>query len=332
MKKFKAVMSQELSILSDNIQRTGDPLGMRAMYWTEWAKGLGLPRAGETVVFTGRMYQMLPYVSSLASLLGSAQRVLQEGRTIGNIISVGNRLLGDQIIRLRANKEQKFKSTAVLRGIVKALSVTGCKPAYLYDDEPYSGALLYDLGLDGFLREHVNKVYSTLERHGVRQVICVDPHTLFMLREVYPKYINDYKLEIKHYIDVLLENVDELREIQKGNIGGGFVIHDSCFMARSLGIVEQPRKLLRSLGVKTLEPENTKLNTSCCGGPIEYAYPRLSALVSRERAEELARVSKNILVQCPFCLLNLGKYQQELGIKVLDLGEFIWMILKQGQP
>lgn len=326
MKGSKNFIAQDLSILRDNIQKTGDPLGIKTVYWTEWAKGLNLPRESETVIFTSRMYQMLPYLSQTTSLIAWAKPFLSRA-ALGNVISIGNRLMGSLIIRLRASKAQKCRSTRALRGVVTALIATGCKPAYLYEDEPYSGALLYDLGLDEALGEHISKVYNTLKRHGVKEVIGVDPHTVFMLKEVYPKYIDNYVLEVKHYSYILLENSDKLGEIQKRRLEGKFVIHDPCFMARNLGIVEQPRRLLESLGVTVLEPENTKLNTFCCGGPIEYAFPEMTEKVSRMRIEELAKVSKNMVVTCPICFLNLNKYEQELGVKVLDLGELLYKVV-----
>ncbi len=145
-----------------------------------------------------------------------------------------------------------------------------------------------------------------------------------MLREVYPRYISNYELEVRHYLDILAENSDELKRVQKRRREGKFTIHDSCVMARDLGIIEPPRKVLESLGVTVLEPENTKLNTSCCGGPIEYAFPHMTDRVSRMRMDELAEVSKNIAVACPICLLNLTTYEQEIGVSVSDVGELLF--------
>jgi len=33
------------------------------------------------------------------------------------------------------------------------------------------------------------------------------------------------------------------------------------------------------------------------------------------------------VVTCPICFLNLNKYEQELGVNVLDLGEILYELL-----
>ena len=106
-----------------------------------------------------------------------------------------------------------------------------------------------------------------------------------------------------------------------------FVIHDSCYLTRELGIIEQVRGISSSLGITIIETENTKLDTACCGGPIEYAFRDLTEEISRTRIQELANVSKNIIVECPICLINLRKYEKEMGIKVWDMGELLFEAL-----
>jgi Fe-S oxidoreductase len=325
VKRSKRFLSEVLSTLKDNIQRTGDPLGMKTVYWTEWAKGLDLPRSGKTVLLTARMYQMLPYIMQVTGLIASSKPFLSRSG-FGAMVNLGNRIMGDKIIRLKSLGSQNIRSRSkkILLGIANALSTIGEKPAYLYEDEPYSGVLLYDLGLDEYIEEHIIKVYRLLKRHNVNKVIAVDPHTVFVLKEIYPKYIEDYDIEVKHYLEILSENDETIKKSCKKHLEKEFVIHDSCYMTRELGIIEQARRISASLGITILEPENTKLDTACCGGPIEYAFRDLTEKVSRTRIQELANVSKNIIVECPICLINLSKYEKEMGIKVWDMGELLF--------
>jgi len=328
MRRSKRFVSGVLSTLRDNIQRTGDPLGIKKVYWTEWAKGLNLPRSGETILLTARMYQMLPYIMQITGLVASAKPFLSR-RGLGEIVNMGNRIMGDKIIRLKSlgSKNIRSKSKNILKGIVSALGAIGQRPAYLYEDEPYSGVLLYDLGLDEYIEGHIEKVYSLLKSQKVKRIIGVDPHTVFMLKEIYPKYIDNYDIEVKHYLEILSENNEALKKSCKKDIEKEFVIHDSCYLTRELGIIEQVRRVSESLGITIIEPENTKLDTACCGGPIEYAFRDLTEKVSRTRIQELANVSKNIIVECPICLINLRKYEREMGIKVWDMGELLFEAL-----
>ena len=76
MRRSKRFVGEVLSTLKDNIQRTGDPLGLKGVYWTGWAKGLNLQKGGETILLTARMYQMLPYIMQITGLVASAKPFL----------------------------------------------------------------------------------------------------------------------------------------------------------------------------------------------------------------------------------------------------------------
>jgi Fe-S oxidoreductase len=329
MRRSKRFVSEVLTTLKDNIQRTGDPLGIKGVYWTKWTKGLRLPREGGIVLLTARMYQMLPYIRQVTNIVASAKPLLSRSG-LGAMVNMGNRLMGDKVIRLGAlgSGEVRMKSRNALLGIARGLSAVGSMPAYLYEQEPYSGVLLYDLGLDEYIEEHIQEVYRLLKDHNVREVICVDPHTTFMLKEVYQKYIEDFGIEVHHYLEVLSENNRALEKACKEAIHKEFVIHDSCYLTRELGVIEQLRRVSESIGITLVEPENTKLDTACCGGPIEYAFQDLTEKVSRARIEELSAISRDILVVCPICLINLQKYEKELGINVWDMGELLLRALQ----
>lgn len=327
MQHSKILISQALATLKDNMDRTGDPLGFKKPYWTDWADGKAMAREGSTVLLTARMYQMLPYVIQETELVESARSLLPllSVKAFAKMVAMGNAMAGETIVRLKARgaKDIRIKGDTALTGILAALRRAGQDPAYLYEKEPYSGVLLYDLGLEEEIAPHVRKVYQQLKNQGVRQVITVDPHTTHMLREVYPKYILNYDLQVKHYLEVLAENTEKITGHNAKDLPEDFVLHDSCVMTRDLDIIEQARQVTQRLGIKLLEPENCRQNTACCGGPVEYAYGDLSCKISRIRIQELAAVSKNIVVTCPICLINFSKYEKELGIRVWDMGELL---------
>jgi Fe-S oxidoreductase len=306
------------------MERTGDPLGFKGIYWTEWAEGLGLSKEGRTLLLTARMYQMLPYVIHATNLVTTARPFLST-RGLDMFLAMGNRLAGEKVIRSKARGENEIKDKGekVLRGIVAGLQAVGQRPAYLYEAEPYSGVLLYDLGLEEDIAPHINRVYDLLKDRGVEEVITVDPHTTFMLKEIYPRYIKDFDIKVKHYLEFLSQETGLFREAGGENLPQRFVIHDSCVMTRDLGIVEEARKILENLGIKLCEPESTKKDTACCGGPVEYAFSDLSHQISSLRISELAGVDNNVLVTCPICLINLSRYERQWGIRVWDMGEVL---------
>jgi Fe-S oxidoreductase len=246
------------------------------------------------------------------------------------MLSVGNRFTGEPLLRWKARgySEIKERVKKSLQGIEKALQHVGCRPAFLYEDEPYSGALLNDLGLEDQMKVHIHKVYKALLESGSREIITVDPHTTHMLKDIYPKHVENYALPVSHYLERLTRDSNKLNVFSGRLPITELVIHDSCVMTRNLGIIEQTRTIARQLGFKLVEADNNRLDTACCGGPVEYAFGELSEQISKIRIRELASFSSNILVTCPICLINFMKYEQELGVRVWDMGEILFSVLE----
>lgn len=325
MNRSKTLISEALATLADNFDRTGDPLGFKSTYWTAWSKGLNLPKEGETLLFTGRMYQMMPYIIQTTKLISFA-RPFMVIRGANRLIRFGNRVAGETLIGLKAIQSREIRKRGIktLKGIVAALKAVGIHPSYLYEEEPYSGVLLHDLGMNGDVVSHMKRVYKLLKNRGVKQIITTDPHSASMLKTIYPQYLKVFDLEIKHYLEVLSDKAALLKDARKESIEKKFVIHDSCVMTRDLGLVEQPRKVAAALGIDLIEPKNARMNTACCGGPIEYAFGELSEKVSSVRSKELSEFSKNAIVNCPICLINLSKYETPSGMRVWDMGELLF--------
>jgi Fe-S oxidoreductase len=328
MEYSKRLILNALSTLKENVERTGDPLGFCNDYWSSWASDLNLPHSGNTILFTSRMYQMLPYVLAATRMVSSLKPLLRL-KGLDRMLSIGNRFTGEPLLRWKARGYSEIKERAIksLQGVEKALQQVGCQPAFLYEEEPYSGALLNDLGLEDSMKAHIHKVYKTLLKSGSREIITVDPHTTHMLKDIYPQHIENYALSASHYLERLTRDSNRLNAHSDRLPITELVIHDSCVMTRNLGIVDQTRAIARQLGLKVVEADNNRLDTACCGGPVEYAFGELSEQISKIRISELASFSSNILVTCPICLINFMKYEQELGVRVWDMGEILFSVL-----
>jgi Fe-S oxidoreductase len=187
--------------------------------------------------------------------------------------------------------------------VARLLQRAGVAFGYLYEDDLYSGALAHDLGADEAVAVHARRVAGILRKHGVREVITLDPHTTTMLRTVYPKLVEGYDVRVRSYLEVLAE-----RGLPVGvPLSGTVTIHDSCVYARYEGIVDEPRRLLASVGLTVAEPENAGQWTWCCGGPAESLFPTTAAAIAGKRVEQLRAVAPDCVTMCPICLVNLRK-------------------------
>ena len=107
---------------------------------------------------------------------------------------------------------------------------------------------------------------------------------------------------------------------------GAGTYHDSCSGLRELGVKEQPRRLLRSVGgLKLSEMTSPEV---CCGfgGTFCVKYPEISnAMVSEKSADIAATGADTLLAGDLGCLLNMaGKLQREgSAVRVRHVAEVL---------
>jgi len=290
-----------LRMLAEQVEETGLPVPVPERVVWEWSEGLGLPRRGEALLFTGALYQLVPYIEEAVRQLER----LEESRRAGRLLGVARRLGGSRLARLvlRPPRERVEWSRSVLRSIVGLLRGAGVEVAYDPGLDAYSGILLYDMGLDDAFRMHAERVARKLVDSGARLIITVDPHTTHALRTVYPRILPWFDLEVKSYLEVL----DEKGYKPKPGPGADVTIHDPCLYARREGVIEQPRRLLAAAGYRVVEARRSRRMTYCCGGPLESIAPRLSRAIAERRLRELAEASRTVVTMCPICYSNLSR-------------------------
>lgn len=308
-------LSDIASIIRENIAKRGNPIGVDRSVCSSWAKDLGIPRGGDTIIYTSCMYQSIPYLIELVGLLEKLERgpgiFMSMGMMLARVLDVTS------IIRKYGADLERFNN--MVRSIALALRKQGVDIGYLYEDEPYSGSLLYELGFEDDFVSHAKTVFSIFRERGVRRIITIDPHTHYILSKVYPRYIDGYNVQVIHYTEIL----DPSKLEKAMDIGPDATIHDPCLLARFSRIVEPQRSILKSIGVNVKEPQRSGLRTRCCGGPIEALSPTLSKRIGEQRVEELSKLGKNIIVMCPICFSNISRLAEKYGVKVLDLSELI---------
>jgi Fe-S oxidoreductase len=290
-----------VGILADNLRLRGSVLPIPARRATAWARDLGIARGGETVLYTGQMYQLIPYIERLVRLeqrLGDSSLARFSG-----VARRANRLVNGVAVVARPGASERAEYDRVPANVARLLQKAGVAFGYLYEDDLYSGALAHDLGADEAVAAHARRVVGILRKHGVRELITIDPHTTTMLRTVYPKLVEGYDVRVRSYLEVLAE-----RGLPMGvPLSGTVTIHDSCVYARYEGIVDEPRRLLASAGLTVAEPENAGTSTWCCGGPAESLFPATAAAIAGKRVAQLRAVAPDCVTMCPICLVNLRK-------------------------
>ena len=289
-----------IGILADNLRLRRSVLPLSAKVATRWTEGLGLRHGGDTVLYTGMMYQLIPYIEGLVKAeMKFGDSPLAKYTGLGRKV---NRFVNISAFMARPSAAERAVYDQAPINVVHLLRRAGVEFGALYEDDLYSGALAYDLGADEVLLEHARRVHAVFRKRGVKTVITIDPHTTTMLRSVYPRILDGYDIEVRSYLEVLAEKGMTPSTMLSGDVA----IHDSCVFARYEGIVDEPRELLAAAGVTIRDPENTGRQTWCCGGPIESLYPAKAAANAEKRVAQLRAAAPDAVTMCPMCFVNLS--------------------------
>lgn len=302
-----------IDLLAANVRRTRNPFGVPASRFnTWWREASGFTRRpGDALLFTGLMYQAIPYINAAAGYLERLEGSRGAGYLrLGRFLPAA--LLGRGLELLTSGGEKK-KFNAILHAICRVLQKSGVGFFYHPEMDFYSGILLYDLGdQEGFVT-HARFVARTLKLHGVQKIVTVDPHTTYALKELYPKYTGA-SFEVTPYFTLLKTN-----GARPGDGRPPVAIHDPCFYGRYLELSQGPRQVLRSLGQEYVEVRNCGEFTSCCGGPAESVSPALNREILGRRAAELRAAQAPVVTFCPICLASLLK----AGLPAEDLASVV---------
>ena len=312
-----------LGMLSDNLRKRRSAMPISRRKATAWARGLGIPRGGPVVLYTGQMFQLMPAINAM-----SRQLAKMEGSRLAEYMGLArslNKMVNLTSFIARGTPADAREYDGFLRNIAGLLKRSGVSFGYLYEQDLYAGALAYDEGLDDTLRTHARFVYGILKANGVREVITVDPHTTNMLKTVYPTLIDGFDLSVRSYLDVLAARAPGPGR----NLDQEVTVHDSCIYARREGVLEQPRQLLRASGVRIREAELSGKATQCCGSPIESLFPGKAHELAQKRMDQLVACSSRIVTLCPLCLGNLRRVAP-VGVTVQDISTVLTQATSAG--
>jgi Fe-S oxidoreductase len=314
-----------LPIMVDNMRRSSNPLGISGGRLSSWASGLDLPKKGDTLLYTGCEYQLIPYVLTLVDQIKRMGPFGHEGSVLASAAMSLRRLGFDAataFASLTAKDETYYND--ITRAYAKLLRKHGVDFAYLGEEEPYSGALLYEFGLMDEFAEHANKVAGLLKEKKVRKVIVTSPHALEAFRMLYPKFVEGFDIEALHFTEAILKSKESVPMALSKPLE--VTLHDPCHLARTLDMTEEPREILSQVKNLTLKevPYSNKRWTTCCGAPVEMLLPGLSEPLAARRVQELSSSGAGTaLTLCAFCLANLRKGASGKTLKVMDFAELL---------
>ena len=305
----------ELNVAFRNMEGVGNPWGQPPTTRTDWTKGLPFD---------------VPTVASLA-----AEDRLDE---VDVLYWVGCAAAFDE------------RNRKVARAFATCLDAAGIRFAILGQEESCTGDPARRMGNDYVFQMLATGNIDTLNRYamGERTIVTACPHCFNSIGTEYGQLGGHYRV-IHHaaYLRELLAS-GRLRVIDadatNGTNGTGrsVTLHDSCYLTRYNGIVDEPREVLGSIaGLELREMDNRGRNTFCCGaggGRMWMEETRGTRINESRTAQALETGASTVATECPYCMTMLkdGLEAAQSGtggtVRAIDIAELLAESLAPTQP
>lgn len=177
----------------------------------------------------------------------------------------------------------------------------------IWQFEPCCGEYTYSSGYKPEAEKIFNENYERFKEQGIKKIIVTCAGCLYAFNNVYPEYIDNFDIEIKHITQI----INELREEDKLSFEkideNSILYFDSCRMGRkikNMDIYEEPRQLLGECSeVKELK-KNRKYSPCCgAGSGLRGVEKELTIGIGSAILDEAE--PEKIVAPCPLCVFNL---------------------------
>ncbi len=205
------------------------------------------------------------------------------------------------------------KTTQALAGLLER---AGIRFAILSSNERCTGDPARRSGNEYIFQMLALANIETLNTIAPTTILTQCPHCFNTLKNEYPDFGGSFN--VVHHTQYLLDLIDTGKlDMSKSKFAERVTLHDSCYLTRHNDVVDEPRKVIASLGgIEVVEMGRNKTNNFCCGagGAQFFMEEGGDSRVNINRATEALETGTSTIVsECPFCAVMLGD-----GVAALD--------------
>ena len=193
------------------------------------------------------------------------------------------------------------------------------------DEQKCSGFEPWEAGYDFEMRKIIRKNFDIFREEGIKKIITTEPGCYKLFVKDYPEILPYWDIEVINIWHLILEKlikkpwlISERSEV--------VTFHDSCYLGRYNGIYEVPREIIKMMGYKIKEMDNSREHSFCCGscGGLARVSPELANKIARERLLQAKRVGVDKMIVIGFENYSLLKNNVgDIGVEVFELGQVL---------
>jgi Fe-S oxidoreductase len=188
-------------------------------------------------------------------------------------------------------------------------------------------------GIDPDAKRFAEWIFGEMERLGCEYLLSGEcGHGYRALRWEMPNWLAGVPFKITSVMELTARLIEEGRiKLDKSvHKGKRYTYHDSCNIARSGGVLEEPRIVIRAAVDDFVELEHNREDSFCCGGGggalamPEFSERRIAA--GKIKADEIRATGANVVLQsCHNCTDQLKEicHHYKIDAKVMNLAELV---------
>ena len=231
-----------------------------------------------------------------------------------------------------------YEAQPMVRGDVLVLNAIG-RPFTMLppEDEVCCGFPLFITGQHEMLEDLVKRLVEAYKARGVKTLICSCPCCVNIMARDWPLfYGQDLPFEIRHITQFVAEALRQKKLIIKKELPERVIYHDPCYLSRGVGIIEEPREVLRSIpGIKLVEFERHGLNSRCCGsgGAARKVFHSNAIAMGRLTIDEaVEKKADKLVLSCPACYAKVNEAMEghDKKVPIVDIMELISQMIERG--
>jgi Fe-S oxidoreductase len=221
------------------------------------------------------------------------------------------------------------RNRRVARAFVTCLEAAGVSYAVLGQEESCTGDPARRMGNEYVYQMLATANVETLGRYRPRTIVTACPHCFNTIANEYPQFGGSY--QVVHHSQYLSTLVADGRLSPESTGDRSLTFHDSCYLTRYNGVINEPRAVLGAVpGIELREMERNGRNSFCCGagGGRMWMEEDRGIRINAERTRQaLETGASGVATSCPFCLVmmrdGLAAADDGDGVLAQDIAEIL---------
>ena len=198
------------------------------------------------------------------------------------------------------------------------------------EEEVCCGFPLFITGQHDLLGELTTRLVEAYKAKGVKVLVCSCPCCVNIMSRDWPLfYGKELPFKIRHITQYVSDAISSGKLRLTKELRERVIYHDPCYLSRGVGVIEEPREVLRSVpGLTLLEFERHGLNSRCCGsgGAARKVYHENAIAMGRLTIDEaVAKKADRLILACPACYAKVNEAMQghKNQIRITDIMELV---------